>query len=105
MRPSLVEVLRFIKSFEGIKQAFTNGQCYWFAYILVGRFGGTIYYNPVLNHFATMITLDSGNSFLFDAEGDICPMDNASYVKWDDYESMDSTHYYRIVEQCILKNQ
>ena len=52
-------ILQFIKRFSDfgpqVVDCFTEGNCYWFARILAIEFVGTIYYNPIVGHFATMI--------------------------------------------------
>ena len=52
-------ILQFIKKFSDfgpqVVDCFTKGNCYWFARILAIEFMGTIYYDPIVGHFATMI--------------------------------------------------
>ena len=52
-------ILQFIKRFSDfgpqVVDCFTEGNCYWFARILAIEFMGTIYYDPIVGHFATMI--------------------------------------------------
>ena len=94
------EVLRFIEAIKGrysyeLEDTFSNGFCYWFAKILEIRFNGTIYYNPDLIHFATLI-----DSQLFDING-LVHADN-SWFNWDDYSL---THDVEaIYHSCILKD-
>ena len=53
------EVLAFIKHFEGARETFLHGCCYWFAHILSERFwlreNVVILYEPVEGHFITQI--------------------------------------------------
>lgn len=48
-------VLGFIKHFKGSEDVFLYGCCYWFAFILQERFGGTMMYEPIENHFVQEI--------------------------------------------------
>ena len=52
-------ILQCIKKFSDfgnqVVECFTKGNCYWFARILAIEFMGTIYYDPIVGHFATMI--------------------------------------------------
>lgn len=76
-----------------VEYIFTNGCCYWFAYILHARFpGSTIMYNALDNHFATLI-----DGVLYDITGEI--QNNSKWIPWDDYS--DTTHKNRITEYCI----
>jgi hypothetical protein len=95
------EVLRFIDAIKGrypyeIEDTFSNGFCYWFAKILELRFGGTIYYNPDIIHFAVLI-----EEQLFDITGLIEAGDN--WFNWEDYQSKNDTE--DIYHSCILKDQ
>lgn len=53
------EVLAFIRHFEGARETFLHGCCYWFAHILSERFwlreNVVILYEPVEGHFITQI--------------------------------------------------
>ena len=44
-------ILDFISHFKDAQDTFLYGCCYWFAFILNERFGGTTMYLPVENHF------------------------------------------------------
>ena len=52
-------ILHFIKKFSDfgnqVVECFTEGNCFWFAMVLVMEFAGEIYYDPIVGHFATMI--------------------------------------------------
>ena len=94
------EVLHFIDAFKGgypyeIEDTFSNGFCYWFAKILELRFNGTIYFNPDIVHFATLI-----ESQLFDITGLIQPGDE--WFNWEDYQYTHDTS--KIYYSCILKS-
>lgn len=98
------EILRFIDGMynDGTYRVFTEGYCYWFAYILVERFrryaSACIMYNQVLGHFAASI-----NNVLYDITGKI---DNTEgWEKWDVWRKNEPV-YRKVVERdCILKNE
>ena len=52
-------ILHFIKKFSDfgnqVVECFTEGNCFWFATVLAMEFAGTIYYDPIVGHFATLI--------------------------------------------------
>lgn len=90
------DINQFLSRFAGSSESvFTNGCCYWFAYILFGRFireGATIMYDEVANHFGTRI-----RGRVYDITGDVTD----SY-KWETWESMtDELHRQRIIRDCI----
>ena len=98
------EVIKFIEHFQnlGTIDTFTNGCCYWFAKILEKRFQGTIMYNPIDNHFATLIS-----ARLYDITGDISDkirIDD-SWYEWSEYEKLDPLETNRIYEYCINKTK
>lgn len=90
------QISKFISRFYGdSKTAFTSGACYWFAYILFGRFireGATIMYDEVANHFGTRIF-----GKVYDITGDVT--DKYHWVPWDSIT--DESHRERIVKDCI----
>lgn len=85
-------VLKFIKEFSSVKDGFTTGRCYWFAYILKERFGASIYYDAVKNHFVAKI-----NGNYYDASG----MVTGDFIPWDTYKDIDPVHFARLVRNCI----
>ena len=91
-------IQRFIDRFtssghnEEVINAFTNGCCYWFARILASRFGGTVVYHPVDNHFAAEI-----GGKIYDITGNI---GHDGFLPWNQYS--DSAHRARIIRDCIL---
>lgn len=92
------EILLFIKRFESAKELFLSGCCYWFADILYERFYYDygiveIYYNPVDNHFATMI-----DNILYDVTGSI---NDNGFICWNDYKIEEPFGARRIEEYCI----
>lgn len=93
------EVERFIAGFrnEGTVRTFTNGCCYWFAYILTGRFLlSEIAYNPALGHFAARIGGD-----LFDITGRL--ENDGNWIDWDEYMEREPLDSLRVSESCIDK--
>lgn len=96
------EILSFINGIynDGTRRVFTEGYCYWFAYILVERFrryaSACIMYNQVLGHFAASI-----NNVLYDITGKI--EDTEGWEKWDEWRKNEPV-YRKVVERdCILK--
>ena len=89
------EIEKFIERFrtnDTIK-VFTCGCCYWFAYILCGRFPqAKLMYDLVANHFVAEI-----DGRLFDITGDVT--DKYIVIPWDSYD--DELHKQRIVRDCI----
>ena len=93
------EVLDFIEHFHkissdnNIDEVFTCGCCYWFAYILCGRFDkAEIVYDPVENHF--MACYDGR---LYDITGDVT--DRYSVVAWKNFS--DELERQRIIDYWI----
>ena len=98
------EVLNFIKRFqnEGTIKTFTQGCCFWFAKILDERFNfdsseNRIYYNPIDNHFSTMI-----NMHLYDITGDLGDIREVEgWERWYDFMGKDDLVTERIFKDCI----
>lgn len=95
------EVMDFIGRFRKLSKhnditvVFTCGCCYWFAYILTGRFdGATIMYDPIANHFVTQI-----EDRLFDITGDVTDYYSGNVVPWDTYD--DDIEKKRIIRDCV----
>ena len=96
------EVDRFIRQFKQYEQGgvlddtFRRGFCYWFAYMLAGRFpGAVILYEPIEGHFVTDI-----DGQLYDIRGNVSPLypSRDRLSREGEYLSHPS-----IVEGCILK--
>ena len=94
------DILKFISRFTygdrkaAVEECFTQGCCFWFAYILKRRFYGTIVYAEVDNHFGCRIW-----DRVYDITGDI----TEQYV-WVDFELLsirDPLHHQKIVRDCI----
>lgn len=76
---------------------YMNGLCYWFAYILKGRFpNGEIWYDQIANHFYYVI-----DNVAYDVRGKVVLPSKA--IRWDEYEVYDELDYQRVVKYCILK--
>ena len=89
------DILQFISHFQNTDtiNTFTNGCCYWFAYILHGRFPELeIMYDAVANHFVASV-----DGRLYDITGDVT--DKYNVVAWDDFS--DELQKKRIIKQCI----
>lgn len=65
------EILKFINEFQTKETTdlFTNKCCYWFAQILINRFGGEIWYSDVNCHFYAAIHITPNKRQLFDIAG------------------------------------
>lgn len=87
-------VLLFIDNFSSAKESFLHGNCYWFAYILLARFGGEICYDIVNNHFVSKI-----DGVYYDASGIV----DGDFISWREYQSVDPAHCEGIKRDCILK--
>lgn len=91
------EIENFISLFDN-DQKYMHGLCYWFAYILKGRFPeGGIWYDQVMNHFYFVI-----DDAAYDVRGRVILPSTA--VKWDEYKKYDSLDYQRVVKYCVLKD-
>lgn len=90
------KILNFIELFKK-DEKFVKGLCYWFAYILKGRFcEGEIWYDQIMNHFYFVYDNDA-----YDINGlELLP---SSAIKWSEYQDYDKLDHQRVVEYCILK--
>lgn len=97
-----VEILAFIKKFKDAEYVFRWGMCYWFAYILQGRFGGVMMYDEIENHFMQEI-----EGRLYDVSGDVTEKYRTSraLIRWSDMEKRDSTLYRRLLNDCVYKTE
>lgn len=96
------EILHFISQFENAKETFLFGMCFWFAFILQERFGGTMMYEPVENHYVQEI-----GGRLYDVSGDVTEQYGSSehLMRWVDMEQFDSSLYRRLTRDCIKKER
>lgn len=105
----VVDVEKFIADFkkfgsgEEIINCFTQGYCYWFAFILKTRFPeGEICYNT-LNHFVFKY-----KNKLYDITGECSDKwDNEYLYLWDEFikKEANSEHLEVIKQCCIYKNE
>lgn len=91
-------LISFIKQFRdlGAENCFSNGMCYWFAYILQARFSGDIVYDEVENHFGCDI-----DGVIYDITGNVSSKYN--WIPWAAYPKRDRLLYERILRDCIRK--
>ena len=99
---TLNEVEDFIRKFKiydqngVLESTFLNGFCYWFAYILAGRFvGAEIYYEPIDGHFITEI-----DDRLYDIRGDVTDLYPPPRNFYSEEYCLECPS---IVDGCILK--
>lgn len=95
------EVLDFLSrftnngQFQQVENAFTNGCCYWMAYILAERFradDAVIMYDEVMNHFGTMV-----DGVVYDITGDV-----TGFYDWHPWSELeDDALRFRITRDCI----
>ena len=96
-------VLRFIEDFKRfdtgqVTRTFTNGYCYWFAFILHTRFPDSeIVYYSAGNHFACKI-----RNRIFDITGDITNK-NLFFESWEEFKKSEPLEAIRIDRYCITK--
>lgn len=100
-------ILDFIETFNNrgkwkqVVECFTCGNCFWFAYILHGRFVGlgdfvAVVYDDIENHFGCQIGKD-----VYDITGIVTNQYN--WELWDEVKKRDALHASHIERDCILK--
>lgn len=89
-------ILQWISHFKGAAYTFTNGCCYWFAYILQEHFGATIWYAPVQGHFVGEI-----NGIFYDANGVYTPPINERMITWEEIQILDPLWAKHITRDCV----
>lgn len=84
---------------------FTQGCCYWFAFILKERFHGKIVYDHVIGHFACQI-----GTYVYDIRGRVDKYYGKETFEWHDWDTWEvyadkqpSGARTRVIEDCILK--
>lgn len=87
------EVEKFIGHFAGAEDVFLNGCCYWFAYVLLTRFNGTMMYDQKENHFGSYI-----GGYVYDITGDVTS--KYDWMTWNSFS--DDSERKRIVRDCIF---
>lgn len=91
------KIEEFISLFNN-DDKFMNGLCYWFAYMLKGRFpNGEIWYNQIENHFYFVV-----NNKAFDVRGEVELPSTA--IRWSEYANYDELDYQRVVKYCVMKD-
>lgn len=84
-----------------IKEVFTQGFCYWFAYILNQKYKGNIQYLPLDNHY---VFFDYISDRYYDITGNVSEsVLQKPCVNWDDYRKLDIVHAKRLQNNCIDK--
>lgn len=102
-------ILNFIEEFNGkgkwkqVIECFSFGNCFWFAYILHGRFVGlgapvAIVYDEVENHFGCKI-----DDNVYDITGIVTKQYN--WELWETVKQRDLLHAKRIARDCIMKEK
>ena len=90
------EILEFIQRRWKKDCDWTNGNCYWFAYILTTRFNNLkIYYLPIEGHFV------AGDGITFYDFHGINNLQEKPYL-FSQLELEEPHWYKRIVRDCIL---
>jgi len=98
--PMKNDVLKFINRFTSgskkaaVEECFTQGCCFWFAYILQRRFHGTIVYAQIDNHFGCLIW-----NHVYDITGDVT--DQYPWENWDILSQTDPLLYNRLIRDCV----
>lgn len=93
-----LDVKGFLSRFhsdDNVDTVFTNGCCYWFSYILRGRFsenGAKLMYDQIANHFGTEI-----DGRVYDVTGDVS--EDYSWEPWDNLS--DDLLKKRIIRDCV----
>lgn len=92
------EILKFINEFQTKETTdlFTNKCCYWFAQILINRFGGEIWYSDVHCHFYAAIYITPNKQQLFDITGLSSDSSAAPFM----YYAINEPSYAR----CIIRD-
>ena len=98
------KVISFIKNFQndGTIKTFTEGCCYWFAYILQARFYGEhecrIMYNQITGHFC-----DEIDGVLYDITGVI--EDDGKWDDWYGFYLNEPDFGEVVVRDCVMKDE
>ena len=91
--------------YSPVIDCFTQGCCYWFAFILKERFQGKIVYDPVIGHFACQIGCN-----VYDIRVNIDKQYGPGFFNWHDWDTWEiyangesSGARTRVIKDCILK--
>ena len=100
--------LNFIDGFSNhgdrkeVIECFTLGYCFWFAYILHGRFSSetkcAIMYDDIENHFGCRI-----DNKVYDITGDVT--NQYDWVEWTSIKDKDINHWKHIIRDCVKKEE
>ena len=92
------DILEWIAHFQHATHTFTNGCCYWFAYLLQAEFNATIWYAPIQGHFVGKI-----HEQFYDVNGVFtpCTEDATRMIMWDTLQQTDPLWAQRIARDCI----
>jgi len=91
-------IVGFIERFHGSEDVFLHGCCWWFAQILVQRFGwmASVKYEPVEGHFVTRII----NRY-YDVRGDVTELYRTKRMyDMTKLRIEDRRMYDRLMRQC-----
>lgn len=90
------EILEFIKRRFPTDCKWLDGNCYYFAQILLSRFPeGNIYYDVINGHFVFLY-----ESKFYDWTGQCKP--DGYLVEWDSFDKYDMAQKERIVKDCVM---
>ena len=93
-----LEILDFINRRFSFEDRWISGNCYYFAAILQQRFGGEIYYMPIIGHFVTKIDGD-----FYDWTGKLTEQQLVEdrLTSWDYLRYADPLLYQRLIRDCV----
>jgi hypothetical protein len=75
-----------------------NGNCYYFAKILIARFPELcLYYLPVQGHFVA-----GQDNIFYDSTGVATLLENEQPIKWEDLIKEDPSLAFRVTRDCIM---
>lgn len=99
--PGEADIRRFIRRFtehgHQVEECFTQGCCYWFAWVLTERFpGAEVVYDAISNHFAARI-----GGRVYDITGDVTDRAESPWQPWAGYE-VGSGCRAGIIRDCIM---
>lgn len=92
----MTDIIRWISNFKDAKKTFTEGCCYWFAYILQQRYGGEIWYDNIIGHFVCKI-----EGTYYDVTGVYEPENIDWLESWSSIQQTEPERAQRITKHCI----
>lgn len=93
------QVLSFIQRRFPEDCHWTDGNCFWFAHILLRRFwmyDPVLMYNPTVNHFVVKI-----GEQCYDHSGVYDPGEDQLRI-WEEYSMEDALESGRIIHDCVM---